>query len=95
MSGAEAGGVGKVETLEMTKSSTGSGDFTAESADVSQGYVGFIAHDPSAYSGATSCSYVISVYNPSVLSTRRQVSFLGEIRLEQMQDVNLFESYIN
>ena len=47
-------------------------------------YTGTIEHDPAACAGAEACQYTFSAFNPSPLSTPRQVSFKIDIEVDLM-----------
>ena len=80
--GEEAGGVGQVEKLQVTRQETKSGDFTQEAVETSFDYQATILHEPQVCSGASECKYVFSTFNPSVLSTPRQATLLVSLSSE-------------
>ena len=81
MTGSEAGGVGLVERLEVSRSDD---EFKTDvdAIETSFNYVGEFKHDPKVCEGAAVCKYTFSTYNPSPLSQPRQVTLKVDIRTE-------------
>jgi len=81
MTGEQAGGVGPVERLTLSR--TDATIRTDESAiETSFSYTGQVLHDPNECAGAQVCKYVFSTYNPSPMSQPRQLTMRIDIRTE-------------